>query len=112
MTENKPNKSFRRRSSSFFKSFKNTEPETEEHLYFDRGATAAAQNRWVFEVAWEVANKGRTFLLSFISFLGKAIAVGFAIVCIPVNALDLIVIWFCAMRKPRNALHVNKNTPL
>ena len=24
----------------------------------DRGATAAAQNLWFFEVAWEVANKG------------------------------------------------------
>ena len=50
---------FRRRSSSFFRSFKNTEPETESQFYFDRGATAAAQNRWVFEVAWEVANKGK-----------------------------------------------------
>ena len=60
MTENKPSRSFRRRSSSFFRSFKNTEPETEDQFYFDRGATAAAQNRWVFEVAWEVANKGRS----------------------------------------------------
>jgi hypothetical protein len=24
----------------------------------DRGETAEAQNKWVFEIAWEVANKG------------------------------------------------------
>ena len=24
----------------------------------DRGATAAEENRWVFEISWEVANKG------------------------------------------------------
>ena len=27
-------------------------------MEMDRGRTAAHENRWVFEVAWEVANKG------------------------------------------------------
>jgi hypothetical protein len=27
----------------------------------DRGETAEAQNKWVFEIAWEVANKGWYF---------------------------------------------------
>ena len=63
---------FRRRSSSFFRSFKNTEPETETQFYFDRGATAAAQNRWVFEVAWEVANKGKNCLCVELSFFDIA----------------------------------------
>lgn len=26
--------------------------------YLDRGEVAAYQNRWTFEVSWEVANKG------------------------------------------------------
>ncbi|KAK3095937.1 hypothetical protein FSP39_021056 [Pinctada imbricata] len=45
-----------RRRNSFFRSFKNAYPDFEEML-MDRGATAAAQNKWVFEIAWEVANK-------------------------------------------------------
>ena len=27
-------------------------------MEMDRGLTAAQENRWVFEVAWEIANKG------------------------------------------------------
>ncbi|KAK3594074.1 hypothetical protein CHS0354_040842 [Potamilus streckersoni] len=46
----------RRRSSSFFRTLKNAEPDYED-MYLDRGATAAAENRWHFEIAWEVANK-------------------------------------------------------
>lgn len=47
---------FRRRSSSFFRAFKDAD---DVDVYaMDRGATAAAQNRWHFECAWEVANKG------------------------------------------------------
>jgi len=26
--------------------------------FLDRGETAAAENRWTFEIAWEAANKG------------------------------------------------------
>ncbi|KAL5007780.1 hypothetical protein ScPMuIL_016586 [Solemya velum] len=48
--------SLKRRGSSIFRSFKDIDPET-DHLVLDRGATAAAQNKWVFEIAWEVANK-------------------------------------------------------
>jgi len=48
--------SFRRRSSSFFRAYKNTHLEDDDFA-MDRGAMAAAQNRWVFEIAWEVANK-------------------------------------------------------
>lgn len=47
-----------RRRNSFYRSFKDACPEFEEML-MDRGATAAAQNKWVFEIAWEVANKGK-----------------------------------------------------
>ncbi|XP_048757365.1 glycogen [starch] synthase-like isoform X1 [Ostrea edulis] len=45
-----------RRRNSFYRSFKDACPDFEEML-LDRGATAAAQNKWVFEIAWEVANK-------------------------------------------------------
>uniref|UniRef100_A0A7D6R712 Glycogen [starch] synthase n=1 Tax=Sinonovacula constricta TaxID=98310 RepID=A0A7D6R712_SINCO len=45
----------RRRSSSFFRAFKNRQDPDE--FFLDRGATAASQNRWYFECAWEVANK-------------------------------------------------------
>ncbi|KAJ8311289.1 hypothetical protein KUTeg_011159, partial [Tegillarca granosa] len=45
-----------RRRGSFFRSFKSVELECDDFM-MDRGATAAAQNKWVFEIAWEVANK-------------------------------------------------------
>ncbi|XP_050409067.1 glycogen [starch] synthase [Patella vulgata] len=45
-----------RRRNSFFRSFKNITPDLDDCIY-DRGASAAAQNKWVFEIAWEVANK-------------------------------------------------------
>lgn len=45
-----------RRQSSFFRTLKNIEPEYDESD-LDRGEKAAAENRWLFEVAWEVANK-------------------------------------------------------
>ncbi|XP_064599653.1 glycogen [starch] synthase-like isoform X2 [Liolophura sinensis] len=45
-----------RRRNSFFRSLKNVEPDLDDCL-MDRGATAAAENLWAFEVAWEVANK-------------------------------------------------------
>ena len=48
-----------RRRNSFYRSFKDACPEFEDML-LDRGATAAAQNKWVFEIAWEVANKGES----------------------------------------------------
>ena len=28
--------------------------------YLDAGESASAENRWTFEIAWEVANKGET----------------------------------------------------
>ncbi|KAG0424763.1 hypothetical protein HPB47_028029 [Ixodes persulcatus] len=34
-----------------------TTPEGTEDLLLDRGATAEAENRWVFEISWEVCNK-------------------------------------------------------
>lgn len=49
---------FRRRSSSFFRSYKQEADLDQDAYCMDRGATAAAQNRWHFECAWEVANKG------------------------------------------------------
>lgn len=60
-----------RRRNSFYRSFKDACPEFEEML-MDRGATAAAQNKWVFEIAWEVANKGKTSSLHvYITHLGQ-----------------------------------------
>lgn len=50
-----------RRRNSFFRSLKNVEPDLDDCL-MDRGATAAAENLWAFEVAWEVANKGSMLL--------------------------------------------------
>lgn len=29
--------------------------------FMDKGQRAATQNRWTFEIAWEVANKGKLF---------------------------------------------------
>ncbi|WAR02953.1 GYS1-like protein [Mya arenaria] len=48
--------SFRRRNSSFFRAFKDADDDA-DLFSMDRGATAASQNRWHFECAWEVANK-------------------------------------------------------
>lgn len=31
--------------------------------YFDHGLSAEVENKWVFEVAWEVVNKGWFFFL-------------------------------------------------
>ncbi|XP_033751719.1 glycogen [starch] synthase-like [Pecten maximus] len=45
-----------RRRNSFYRTFKNVIPEYDNYV-MDRGLTAAAQNKWVFEIAWEVANK-------------------------------------------------------
>ncbi|CAC5409044.1 GYS [Mytilus coruscus] len=45
-----------KRRNSFYRSFKNVEPDLDE-FEMDRGETAATQNKWVFEIAWEVANK-------------------------------------------------------
>ncbi|XP_046573729.1 glycogen [starch] synthase-like [Haliotis rubra] len=45
-----------RRRGSFFRTLKNVEPEY-DNVTMDRGISAAAQNKWVFEIAWEVANK-------------------------------------------------------
>lgn len=28
-------------------------------VFMDKGQRAASQNRWTFEIAWEVANKGK-----------------------------------------------------
>jgi len=28
--------------------------------FIDQGESATAENRWTFEIAWEVANKGKT----------------------------------------------------
>ena len=49
---------FAQRRNSFYRSMKNNDP-TLEDLTFDRGASAATQNKWLFEIAWEVANKGK-----------------------------------------------------
>ncbi|RUS84324.1 hypothetical protein EGW08_007918 [Elysia chlorotica] len=45
-----------KRINSFYRTLKNVEPELDERE-LDRGASAAAQNKWLFEIAWEVANK-------------------------------------------------------
>lgn len=37
----------------------------------DRGQAAMDENRWTFESAWEVANKGKTFI-SYHSLFGSA----------------------------------------
>ena len=53
-----------RRRNSFYRTLKNVSPE-DDGFEMDRGANAAAQNLWVFEIAWEVANKGKFNLLAF-----------------------------------------------
>ncbi|KAK7486647.1 hypothetical protein BaRGS_00022048, partial [Batillaria attramentaria] len=45
-----------KRRGSFFRTLKNVEPDYDDFI-LDRGAMAAASNRWLFEIAWEVANK-------------------------------------------------------
>ncbi|XP_069132224.1 glycogen [starch] synthase-like [Argopecten irradians] len=45
-----------RRRNSFYRTFKNVTPEYDDYV-MDRGLTASSQNKWVFEIAWEVANK-------------------------------------------------------
>ncbi|XP_059170938.1 glycogen [starch] synthase-like [Physella acuta] len=45
-----------RRRNSFYRTLKNVEPDLDD-LVLDRGASATAQNKWLFEIAWEVANK-------------------------------------------------------
>ena len=47
-----------KRRGSFFRTLKNVEPDFDD-VYLDRGASAAASNKWLFEIAWEVANKGK-----------------------------------------------------
>ena len=37
------------------------ESQNELMAFMDRGALASCQNRWVFETAWEVANKGDVY---------------------------------------------------
>lgn len=39
-------------------------PEGIEDSVLDRGATADAENRFVFEISWEVVNKGKKISLS------------------------------------------------
>lgn len=40
--------------------------------FMDRGQLAACQNRWTFEIAWEVANKGSLQLITFhLSYSGS-----------------------------------------
>lgn len=34
-------------------------PEGVEDSILDHGATAESENRWVFEISWEVCNKGK-----------------------------------------------------
>jgi hypothetical protein len=46
-----------KRRNSFYRILKNVEPDLDD-FEMDRGETAEAQNKWVFEIAWEVANKG------------------------------------------------------
>ena len=50
-----------RRRNSFYRTLKNVEPELDDRE-LDRGASAAAHNKWLFEIAWEVANKGKKFV--------------------------------------------------
>lgn len=50
-----------KRRNSFYRTLKNVEPDMDD-FEMDRGDTAAAQNKWVFEIAWEVANKGLHFV--------------------------------------------------
>ena len=51
-----------RRRNSFYRTLKNVEPDLDD-VVFDRGLGAAKQNKWLFEVAWEVANKGRQVII-------------------------------------------------
>lgn len=55
--QKKKNMALQARRNSFYRTLKNVEPDLDD-LVFDRGATANAQNKWLFEIAWEVANKG------------------------------------------------------
>ena len=48
-----------RRRGSFAKSLRTLEADYVDYEC-DGGATAAAKNQWFFEVAWEVANKGKS----------------------------------------------------
>ena len=48
----------RMRRGSFAKTLKSIEPEYSDFI-LDGGISAAARNQWFFEIAWEVANKGK-----------------------------------------------------
>ena len=48
----------RMRRGSFAKTLKSIEPEYSDFIQ-DGGISAAARNQWFFEIAWEVANKGK-----------------------------------------------------
>ena len=50
--------------------FYRVESEASLVMLMDRGLSAAQQNRWIFEIAWEVANKGNLLIqITFSSFL-------------------------------------------
>ena len=51
-----------RRRGSFAKTLRSVEPEFSD-FEADGGITAAAKNQWYFEIAWEVANKGKPVAL-------------------------------------------------
>ncbi len=57
---------FRGRRGSFARNLARNISEYTPDWYSDQGVTAAENNQWSFEVAWEVANKGRVnrFLLT------------------------------------------------
>lgn len=40
--------------------FSRAESNSDLLAFLDRGHSANNENRWTFEIAWEVANKGRT----------------------------------------------------
>ena len=46
-----------KKRSSFLQTLRNIELGVNDYT-LDKGASAAENNRWLFEVAWEVANKG------------------------------------------------------
>jgi hypothetical protein len=47
------------------------ESQNELLAFMDRGEMASCQNRWTFEAAWEVANKGERMFYVFYSRLYK-----------------------------------------
>lgn len=49
----------RTRRGSFARTLRSSDADYTTEILGDGGVTAQAKNQWYFEIAWEVANKGR-----------------------------------------------------